>query len=275
MTGRHWLRKDVILPIVFAVGFGILLYYLHKQFILLPEAAAANIVVWLFRLFLAGYIVLVLLTVRHTVSTYDLERFDPGSPESMKRLLRRRRYKLGKKEITLDSALQLFEESLYRRDYHLEYEGSQAGRVYFRQRRILFLKRKMVDRVMIVRQDNLNVLRVDQILQDSIRFIKSLRDMPSRRNFLLLITDMKDPLNTASAAAGIVNFLGKFKGGTLGPVLLAADLNRLFYAADRTIIPKTHRLYQDIHRLRLVRIIYRAQKPQDNDTREAFRKREV
>lgn len=127
---------------------------------------------------------------------------------------------------------------------------------------------------MIVRQDNLNVLKVDQILQECIRFIKSLNDMPSKRNFLLLVTDMKDPLNTASAAAGIVNFLGKFKGGSLGPLLLAADINRLFYAADRTVIPRTHRIFQDLLRLRLVRIILRGQKHQAEISRDGVREKE-
>lgn len=275
MTGRHWFRKDVILPILFAAAFGVLLYYLHRQFVLLPEVAASNLVIWLFRLFLIGYLILLLLTIRHTVSTYDLERFDPGSPASMKRLLRRRRYKLGRKKIDLEAALQSFEEKLYRHDYHLEYEGSQAGRVYFRQRRIFFLKMKKVDRVMIVRQDNLNILKVDQILQDCIRFVKNLREMPSKRNLLLLVTDMKDPLNTASAAAGVVNFLGKFKGGSLGPMLLAADINRLFYAADRTVIPRTHRIFQDLMRLRLVRLILRVQKYQAESSGDGVREREI
>lgn len=275
MTGRHWFRKDVLLPVFFAVAFGIVLYYLHNQFVLLPDVAASIYVIWLFRLFFIGYALLLLLTIRHTISTYDLERFDPGSPASMKRLLRRRRYKLGNREIEPDAILQAFEENLYRRDYHLEYEGSQAGRVYYRRRRIFFIRRKKADRVMIIRQDNLNVIRIDQMLQECIRFIKSLRDLPSSRNFLLVVTNMKDPLNTASAAAGIVNFLGKFKGGTLGPLLLAHDLNRLFYAADRTIIPKTHRIFQDLLRLRLVRIIYGTQRRRKSIVQNDVSSREV
>ncbi len=76
---------------------------------------------------------------------------------------------------------------------------------------------------------------------------------------LVIVTRMQEPEEIASCGAGVVNFLGKFSGGTLGVLLLSTGQHRLFYPADRTLQPHSHRWYQDRHRQRLLRLIFRLQ----------------
>lgn len=244
MFGRFRLRKDILVSIVLVVLFGIGVYYLQLHISRIPALVESVFITWAFRFLVVIYILLILVTLRYTLSTYDLERFDPGSRASLKRLLRRMRYRLPRGPLPVNLVMRQFEHRLMRAGYQVEYEDSISGKVYYRSRSTGLLGRSQTDRIMIKKHDALNVLLVDQMLQDCIRFIRSLRSQPSKRNVLLIVTETPDPYDAASAAAGIVNFLGKFRDGTLGPILLVSRHNRLFYPADRTILPRSHRFFQ-------------------------------
>ena len=261
MTGRHWLRRDVLLPIFYLIVFGAGLYWLYRQLEQLPDAAGNSVIPWLIRTMFGVYLLLVLITVRHVLSTYDLERYDPGNPASLKRLMRRGRYKLSRKPIPLDGLLVAFEQQLHNMGYILETESRIIGRVYCRTYPAIWLLGQRIDRVMILKHDPLNVIMVDQVLQDCIRYVRSQVDKPSQRNLLILATRMQNTAEAASAAAGVVNFLGKFKDGSLGVQLLAVLQHRLFYPADRTLQPRSHRWFQDTLHLRLLTLIRQLQRP--------------
>lgn len=255
MTGQFRFRKDIILSIIIVIVFGIGLYYLHHFINLQPDLADSAFMIWSLRLLLLIYVLLVLVTLRHTLSTYDLERFDPGSRASLRRLMRKIRYRLPRGTLDTGRLISAFEHRLLRAGFRMEFEDSISGRVYARSRSAGLLARAKTDRVMIKKHDGLNVLLVDQMLQDCIRFVRSLNRRPSRRNCLVIITDTPDSDDTASAAVGVVNFLGKLGIGTLSPLLLSGRHQRLFYPADRTILPLTHRLFQDRVRHLLVQSV--------------------
>ena len=80
---------------------------------------------------------------------------------------------------------------------------------------------------------------------------------------------MDNPAEVASFAAGFVNFLGKFEGGTLCPFLLAVNQHRLFYPADRTLLPQSHRLFQDRIRFRFLQAILGTSGEQDENSEPA------
>lgn len=254
MTGRHWLRKDVILPIFYLLVFGGLLYWLFGLADRFPAQTGSDVVRISRIVLMVTYGLLVVLTVRHVFSTYDLERYDPGDPASLKRLMRRRRFRLRRRLPAEDRLLLALEQSFLDQGYNLEVESHLIGRVYLRERPSGLLRRKTADRIILLQHEPLTVLVVDQLLQDAIRFIRSSRQI-SRRNLLILVTRMAESQDAASAAAGIVNFLGKFKGGTLCPLLLATQQNRLFYPADRTLMPRLHRLHQDLVLWKLRRLV--------------------
>lgn len=260
MTGRHWLRRDVLLPIFYLIVFGAGLYWLYRQLEQLPAAAGNTVIPWLIRMMFGVYLLLVLITVRHVLSTYDLERYDPGNPASLKRLMRRSRYKLSKKPIPLDGLLVAFEQQLHNMGFVLETESRIIGRVHCKIHPKIWLLDQRIDRVMILNHDTLNVIMVDQVLQDCIRYVRSQVDKPSQRNQLILATRMQNAAEAASAAAGVVNFLGKFKDGTLGVQMLVVFQHRLFYPADRTLQPRSHRWFQDTLHLRLLTLIRQLQR---------------
>jgi len=254
MTGRHWLRKDVILPIFYLAAFGALLYWLFDLADQIPAVIASDIIRISRIALIIIYVLLAVLTIRNAMSTYDLERYDPGDPVSLKRLMRRRRFRIGRQQLDEERLLLSIEQFLLDQGFRLENESHMIGRVYRRQHPAGLFNRGFSDRIFILQHEPLTVLVVDQLLQDAIRYIKT-HEQPSRRNLLILVTRMSENQDAASAAAGIVNFLGKFKGGTLCPLLLATRQHRLFYPADRTLMPRLHRLYQSCQIWRLRRLI--------------------
>jgi hypothetical protein len=245
MTGRHWLRKDVLLPIFYILAFGAVLYWLYGLLRQSPKLAGSDVVQMVILAIAGIYGLLVLITIRHVLSSYDLERYDPGNPASLKRLMRRRRFRLPRHQVREADLLVAIERRLLGHSYILETESHQIGRVYRRHHQAGLIANHFDDRVIILQHEPLNVLIVDQLLQDCIRHIRSHPDKISRRNLLILVTRMAETPDAASAAAGIVNFLGKFKGGTLCPLLLATRQYRLFYPADRTLLPRSHRIFQN------------------------------
>jgi len=256
MNGRHWFRKDVLLPILYVLGLGFVLRWLWQ---LLPKASAAitDSAVVRFTLWgiLAIYILLVLITIRHVLSNYDLERYNPGDPRSLKRLMRRWRYRLPCRNCPDETLMVAIEQNLRDHHYRLESESHLIGRVYCRARRRGLLRRHRYDRVILLQHEPLNVFIMDQLLQDTIRHIRNQEERPSQRNILILVTRTEDPGDIASIGAGIANFLGKFKGGTLCPLLLSTHHSRLFYPTDRTLMPHLHRYAQNRLMRRLKHVV--------------------
>ncbi len=245
MTGRHWLRKDVLLPIFYLIIIGAVFAYLINLAKDVPEINSIG-------LFHTGTIVLAILygllcvvTIRHALSTYDLERYDPGSPESLRRLMKRRRFKLPNRPFAEGRLMVRVEQFLIDHDFKLETERHEIGRVYSRRHTLSLPGRQTYDRIFLLQHEPLNVLMVDQLLRDTLRYIRKRDDKPSHRNMLLLTTRMVEDQDVLSAAAGVVNFLGDFESGSLCPLLLATRQARLFYPADRSLMPRLHRLWQD------------------------------
>jgi len=255
MTGRHWLRKDVILPIFYLIVLGALLYWLFSLADRIPAEIGSDIVRIGRYVLILIYAILAFVTFWHAFNTYDLERYDPGDPKSLKRLMRRRRFQAGRQPPDEERLLTAIEQTLLDQGYHLERESHLVGRIYIRQQPPGFMRMASADRIILLQHEPLTVLLIDQLLQDVIRYVRS-EELPSRRNVLILVSRMAETQDAASAAAGVVNFLGKFRGGTLCPLLLATRQNRLFYPADRTLMPRSHRFLQTRLLWQLRRLIY-------------------
>ncbi len=259
MGHRHWFRRDVILPIVYLGLLGLALYLLQGAIGDLAIMQGSPTLHWLIRILWVAYALLFAVTAGHVLSTYDLERYDPGNLRSLKRLMKRHRYRLKRAPIETEKVLVSYEAGLLEAGYWLEADSHQIGRVYTRKRWLAPLLRQKHDRVVLLQHEPLNVFMIDQLLQDTIRYIRSQTREPSGRNLLVIVTRMQEVEEVASCGAGVVNFLGKFPKGTLGVVLLTTRHHRLFYPADRTLQPKSHRLFQDLHRLGLRRLIAKSQ----------------
>ena len=256
MTGRHWIRKDVLFPLVLLAAFGYGIHWIWQKMKEQPTLQENRLFYVAFIVGLIIYALLALITIRHAISSYALERFNPGNPQSLRRLRRLLRFRLPRRlQVRLrqwvDPAGDLG-QWLQSMGYHAN-ARTPHGRVFVKPRKLLFSVRPTpVDRVFVLQHDLLNVLMIDQLFKDSIRYIRQQNDQPSPRNLLILIMSRTDDNEAISAAAGVVNFLGKFNGGTLGVLLLDRMHNRLFYPVDRSLQPRLHRRYQDLLRLRLI-----------------------
>jgi hypothetical protein len=257
MTGRHWFRRDVLIPILFLGVFGYGLYWVWQKIDEQASLGDNKIVFYMLLASLIIYLFLVVVTLRHAAASYSLERFNPGNPQSIKRLLKMRRFSLRKATAAKLNSWAAPTEDI---SAWLASNGFTAqartphGRVFEKKRKILslLLRSNMVDRVFLLEHDLLNVLVVDQLLRDCIRYSRQRTDAPSHRNLLILVMNRDDETEAASAAAGVVNFLGKFEGGTLGVLLFDLKHGRLYYPIDRSLQPRGHRRFQDLLRLRLL-----------------------
>lgn len=261
MTGRHWFRRDVLFPLIVLVIFGFGIYWIWEKMGEQPELRDSKIFYYAFITGLIVYLILAVITIRHAVSSYSLERFNPGNPQSLKRLRKMRRFHLS---TNVRTRLQSWVDPTEDITQWLNGLGYLAdartphGRVFIKPRKLLFWMRPTpVDRIFVLQHDLLNVLVIDQIFKDSIRFIRQQNEKPSPRNLLILVMNRKDDNEAVSAAAGVVNFLGKFNGGTLGVLLLDVVHGRLFYPVDRSLQPRSHRRFQDMLRLHLIRWLYK------------------
>lgn len=252
MRGRGWIKDFIshfILILIFATG----LYFVWKRVAETPDLANLVWLRWLLY-FSAGVLaVLFIVFINSIFSNYYLERFDPVKPASLKRLEKIRRFHLKKNE-----AIQLkqWEEPILQMAHILSARGYQEtarwrhGIVYTKNRvRKAPGRRPMVDQFFLSYKPIMNVLIVDGVIRDCMTTItRTKKRRAASRNFLLFITDNQDRSELTSAAAGIVNFLGRIDEGSLCPMLLDTQFGRLFYPLDRSLIRFHHRFLQDAFR---------------------------
>ncbi len=252
MNIRHWFRRDVLIPAGLLLAFGYLLYRLAHAVQQLPVYQTSSWLPWLLNACYVLYGLLAVVTVRHILSTYALERFDPGDPASLQRLRRMLRYQLMFRVEAQQDLLQALMTSLGQSGYVAEAHNPAIGTVMVKARRWLLIPHTSRKRVILMDMQPINVLRVDQQLRDSIRYIRNQSREPSTRNCVVIITRLADSIEVTSAAAGIVNFLGRYQGGALGAMLLDGAQSRLYYPIDQTTIPFRHRLFAFVIRRRLI-----------------------
>ncbi|NLB44281.1 MAG: hypothetical protein GX821_03845, partial [Clostridiaceae bacterium] len=133
MKGRHWLRRDVLLPVLYLALFGFVLYWLYGRLDTVPVVQTSRFIYWLIRVIAITYALLFVITISHVLSTYDLERYDPGNLASLKRLMKRSRYKPNKRDRPTEALLVDYEAVLLAKRYFLETDSHLIGRVYARR----------------------------------------------------------------------------------------------------------------------------------------------
>ena len=249
MRGRGWIKDFIshfILILIFATG----LYFVWKRVADTPDLADLVWLRWLLYLSAGVLAVLFIVFINSIFSNYYLERFDPVKPDSLKRLEKIRRFHLSKAEA---DKLRQWEEPIVQMSHILAGRGYEEtarwrhGIVYTRTRlRKASGRRPMVDQFFLSYKPIMNVLIVDGVIRDCMTTItRTKKRRTASRNYLLFITDSQDKSELTSAAAGVVNYLGKIAEGSLSPMLLDTQFGRLFYPLDRSLIRIHHRWLQD------------------------------
>lgn len=261
---RHWFKREVVIPagMLALTGFG--LAWLAQQLMPLLRQEDFRWLLYTFLVCVGVYVLFAYVTMRHILSTYTLERFDPGEPESVRRLSQMTRFNCPGPGLDPGSFTPVLLASLESAGFSVEANHPVVGKVLIRQSppRIPLLFRSRRERIFIVEKTPLNVFIVDFTLRDTLRFLADQKDQPSDPNLLVFVTEEPQVLEAASAAAGVVNFLGKTEEGTLGTFLFDACGNRMYYPIDQTLIPFRQRFYfRKIRRQLLTAIQAAASKP--------------
>lgn len=256
--------KELISQLVSLGVFAFLLYFIYIQLSDRPELSDVN---WLHNIFYVGvfiFVIMFLLFLRQVFSNYALERYDPGSPESLRRLSRMRRFKLPQKYKHMQKRwaepLEDIKDFFYNKDYNL-IRSDYFDFVFERERTIMspWRGRHYYKRSFVFYHPMLNVLIVDQKLKQAERWIDYYWDQASSdRNFLIFVTDMENFEEISSAGAGVVNFLGTMKQGSLYPVLIDLDGARYFFPVDVTMLKRRDRLTYYYYRWQIKRLIKRS-----------------
>ena len=258
MRGRSWIR-DMISQFILLVLFSVGVYVLYRKAQSVPEISTITWIGTLFKVSLVILVVMGVLFVFQLFSSGWLERFDPGDPKSVHRLDRIRRFRLSPRFVHLQNTW-----PTWRKDIRLVFEEkgwTMRAREPFdaiglRPRWTPF-RRKRFDRVFLYYHPMLNVIVVDQVLKSCERLIfDNDKTQPTRRNLVILMTDMTNRDEVTSAGAGTVNYLGKLDGRTsLYPMLIDFNAGRFFYPLDSTLLRITHRFWYRVKRHQLLNYI--------------------
>jgi hypothetical protein len=240
---RHWLKREVAVPSILLILTGAGMIWLAVQ--LMPLLTDPDMR-WLLIVFLscvAVYALFAYVTMRHVLTTYTLERFDPGDPASVQRLSAMSRFNYPASTLEAEQAKSALALALLRDGFSSEAEHPVAGSVFIRTVPpvipLLFKSRR--ERIFIVNKQPLNIFIVDFTIRDTLRYLEGQNHEPSDHNLLVFISLEPDRLEAASAAAGVVNFLGKTQEGTVGVLLLDAHHHRLYFPIDLTLLPFSQR----------------------------------
>ncbi len=266
MRRRGSIREFVSHFIVLAI-FATFLYFINDLLTSRPELSDINWLRNIFYLALAVFAVMFLIFLRQVFSNYALERYDPGSPDSLRRLSRLRRFKLPRKYMhsqeNWQEPLEDIKQFYFDKDYQIV-RSDYFDYVFEREQNSLIPRRKRnFKRSFVFYHPMLNVLIVDQKLKQAERWIDHYWDQAaSERNFFIFITDMENFEEISSAGAGVVNFLGTMKQGSLYPVLIDLDGARYFFPLDVTMLKRRDRLAYYFQRLLIKRLVLKKAKKQ-------------
>lgn len=268
MRRKRWI-KELISQIVIIGMLAVMLYYIFRLLKTNPDLSE---LVWLQNIFyiaVAVFATIILHFLRHLFSSYTLERFDPGSPESLQRLSGLRRF-------ILPASCRNMQENWAEpvddiRDYYLNKDYYSIENEFFdyilEREQLLFSPwrgRRFYKRVFIFYHPILNVLIVDQKLKQAERWLDQRWDKAaSKRNLLIFVTDMKNFDEVSSAGAGVVNFLGDIRERSLYPVLIDLSGGRYFFPLDLSLLKRYDRIVYRYYRRRLKRLILQSSKTTD------------
>lgn len=241
---KRWLRREVLMPILFLAIYGGALFLLYRKLQQLQVLGTKGFMAWLFVASIVVYVVLIVMTFSHVSSTYILERYDPGDQASVRRLSRQLRFRLTKRWDG-EAFVRNFPLALGEANFELEGGDRETGQVFARSGLYFWTRRAVYDRMLLVETGPINIFHVDKLLKGTIDQLDH-EERPSRRNILVIAVRMSGRKNVASAAAGCVNYMGRFQSGTLFPILVDVNHKRMYFPINRHFISREHRVLQNM-----------------------------
>jgi hypothetical protein len=254
--GRHWLKRDVLIPAGVLLLSTAALVWLTVRLLPLFNRRAHPWLLLLYAACLLVFAVFASVTVRHILTSYTLEQFDPGDPASVRKLARMARFAGPRSDLDPGQYAAYLESYLRSQGFAAEMEHKTLGKILVRIRRRLRPSTRWTqrERVFLVEKP-LNVFVVDFTIRDAQRFLTAQPARPSDRNLLVFVNQEAKTLEAASAAAGVVNFLYRTEESPLGILMFDCPGRRLYYPIDQTQLPGSCRRYSRRMRRELARAV--------------------
>lgn len=256
--------KELVSQLIILLIFAVFLYLISSELAARPELSGINFLRNIFYIALGIFAIMFLVFLRQVFSNHALERYDPGSPESLRRLSRLRRFRLPQRYRHLQKrwpeALNEIKSFFAAKHYNLVH-SEHFDFIFERERFIAspWRGRHYYKRSFVCYHPMLNVLIVDQKLKQAERWLDHYwGTAASEQNLLIFLTDMENFDEISSAGAGVVNFLGTMEHGSLYPVLIDLDGARYFFPVDVTMLKRRDRWFYYYWRWQIKKLVLRA-----------------
>ena len=249
MKRKFWKIRDIISQILILLLFGFALIWIRSNIQHLQPLLAMK---WL-NLIFAGLAVLYLAfcvgSINTMIADHMIHPYNPADPKSLAKLAKVEKYKLDTlllRQIKQQgNIVQMIIGWLNQQKYQ-QVAKHRLGLIF--EKKTPFINYKFQNkhhRLFLLYRPILNVLIVDNILSEALRFIESEKlKKPVSQNNLILITDMKNEEEILSAGAGIVNYVSTEQTSYLYPIFLDMSHAHLFYPQDISLFPWHKRLAQ-------------------------------
>ncbi|NLM19686.1 MAG: hypothetical protein GX217_06650 [Clostridiaceae bacterium] len=247
MKRKYWKIRNIISQIFILLLLGFALLWIRSNIQHLQPLLAMK---WL-NLIFAGlailYIIFCVGSINTMIADHVIHPYNPADPKSLAKLAKVEKYKLDTVLLSQikrqGNIVQMITDWFDRQNYQ-QVAKHRLGLIF--EKKTPFINHKFQSkyhRIFLLYRPILNVLIVDNILSETLRFIESENlKKPVSQNNLILITDMKNEEEILSAGAGIVNYVSTEQTSYLYPIFLDMSHAHLFYPQDISLFPWYKRL---------------------------------
>ncbi|HHT24968.1 MAG TPA: hypothetical protein GXZ76_05575 [Clostridiaceae bacterium] len=247
MKRKYWKIRNITGQILIIILLGFALLWIRSNIQHLQPLLTMK---WL-NLIFAGLAILYFIYCVGSISTmiadHIIHPYNPADPISLAKLAKVEKYKLDTALLNQiaqqGNIVQMIIGWLGKQNYQ-QVAKHRLGLIFEKKTPFINLKfQSKYHRIFLLYRPLLNVLIVDNILSETIKFIESenIKKTVSQNN-LILITDMKNEEEILSAGAGIVNYVSTEQTSYLYPIFLDMSHAHLFYPQDISLFPWYKRL---------------------------------
>ncbi|MGB4610449.1 MAG: hypothetical protein WBH77_07475 [Saccharofermentanales bacterium] len=247
MIQKHWKIRNIINQVLILLLLGFALLWIRSNIQHLEPLIAMKWLNLIFAVLAILYFFLCVSSISTMIANHIIQPYNPADPKSLAKLAKVKKYKLNptlvKQLSQQGNIVQLIIDWLDRQNYQ-QVAKHRLGLIF--EKKTNFINHKFQSkhhRIFLLYRPLLNVLIIDNILSETLRFVEAENpNKPVTQNNLILITDMKNEEEILSAGAGIVNYISTEQTFYLYPVFLDMNHAHLFYPQDISLFPWYKRL---------------------------------
>jgi len=246
---KYWKIRNIVGQILIILLLGFALLWIRSNIQHLQPLLAMKWLKLIFVLLAILYLIFCIGCITTLIADHVIHPYNPADPKSLAILAKVDKYKLDaallRKIKQQGNIVQLIIQWLAQHNYQ-QVAKHRLGLIF--EKKTAFVNHRFKNkyhRTFLLYRPLLNVLIIDNILSETLKFIESeSQTKPVSQNNLILITDMKNEEEILSAGAGIVNYVSTEQTSYLYPIFLDMSHAHLFYPQDISLFPWYKRLAQ-------------------------------